>query len=605
MIESLVKVTLETDVICYLHTKQPESYEIIKKLKKKSENEGILLNDTTDVHYDIGQSFAYLYHLKNAEDFQNDSFRRIDDLPSFSSRCHRVACHQELSTGKADAALVWFDVGTAVVLHSCDLYFGITVYCTLDNGEFRKYSVTMMSYLPGQSIILKQDKKLIQSIIDLQIHGDFIVTLDETKKNLKLYRFLNHLSLVMDICVFNVVTQYCIVSSHLLIIESNGTLSIYEISAFSELKFETTQVQHDVVKVHAVKSSFLIVNGTTRELFSIENKRSLKLKKIGTLRFECRSVLTTVMPAQSKLFILSDDYSTLAIWHANKTYMIQYVSTLLDSSVLINNIHAVSAGIVLHCHDQQIFLWKLDDSNTRTFLGRARHFQTKNNRIVLYDGSVNKLIVYDTTQMLRGTIQVPNCCDALCFSEDTEYLFVIDREESMLLMYQVNNGKCLEKLFIENLSAQIQTMDDRLVLLSNDEMLLISIAKQHTSYVEKNDHVPSKGCALFEEQYWICCHKKRPWVRISTDNDSSNISTTLASSSDLPLTFDNDYLNILNELNKLADVHLPCVDGHPYVDFVKKLRTMSDGTQILIYTPCRLKTIFQRLLYFDFIDQDI
>ncbi|CAF2238979.1 unnamed protein product [Rotaria magnacalcarata] len=208
MIESLVKVTLETDVICYLHTKQPESYEIIKKLKKKSENEGILLNDTTDVHYDIGQSFAYLYHLKNAEDFQNDSFRRIDDLPSFSSRCHRVACHQELSTGKADAALVWFDVGTAVVLHSCD-------------------------------------------------------------------------------------------------------------------------------------------------------------------------------------------------------------------------------------------------------------------------------------------------------------------------------------------------------------------------------------------------------------NDSSNISTTLASSSDLPLTFDNDYLNILNELNKLADVHLPCVDGHPYVDFVKKLRTMSDGTQILIYTPCRLKTIFQRLLYFDFIDQDI
>ncbi|CAF3406935.1 unnamed protein product [Rotaria socialis] len=504
-IESLVKVTLETDVICYLHIK-PESYNIIKKLKKKSENESILLNDTIDVHYDIGQSFAYLYHLKNAEDFQNDSFQRIDDLPSFSSRCHRVACHQESSTGKADAALVWFDVGTAVVLHSC---------------------------------------------------------------------------------------------------ESNDTLSIYEISTFSELKFETRHVQHDVVKVHAIKSSFLIVNGTTRELFSIENKRSLKLKKISTLRFECRSVLTTVMPVQSKLFILSDDYSTLAICHANKTYMIQYVSTLLDSSMLINNIHAVSAGLVLHCHDQQIFLWKLDDSNTRSFLGRARHFQTKNNRIVLYDDSVNKLIVYDTIQMLRGTIQVPNCCDALCFSEDTEYLFVIDREESMLLMYQVNNGKCLEKLFIENLSAQIQTMDDRLVLLSNDEMLLISIAKQHTSYVEKNDHVPSKGCALFEEQYWICCHKKQPWVRISTDNDNSNISSTLASSSDLPLNFDNDYLNILHELNKLADVHLPCVDGHPYVDFVKKLRTMSDGTQILIYTPCRLKNIFERLLYFDFIDQDI
>ncbi|CAF4423131.1 unnamed protein product, partial [Rotaria socialis] len=531
------------------------------------------------------QSFAYLYHLKNAEDFQNDSFQRIDDLPSFSSRCHRVACHQESSTGKADAALVWFDVGTAVVLHSCDLYFGITVYCALDNGEFRKYSVTMMSYLPGQSIILKQDKKLIQSIIDLQIHGDFIVTLDETKKNLKLYRFLNHLSLVMDICVFNVVTQYCIVSSYLLIIESNDTLSIYEISTFSELKFETRHVQHDVVKVHAIKSSFLIVNGTTRELFSIENKRSLKLKKISTLRFECRSVLTTVMPVQSKLFILSDDYSTLAICHANKTYMIQYVSTLLDSSMLINNIHAVSAGLVLHCHDQQIFLWKLDDSNTRSFLGRARHFQTKNNRIVLYDDSVNKLIVYDTIQMLRGTIQVPNCCDALCFSEDTEYLFVIDREESMLLMYQVNNGKCLEKLFIENLSAQIQTMDDRLVLLSNDEMLLISIAKQHTSYVEK----PSMNLKII----------------FSLDNDNSNISSTLASSSDLPLNFDNDYLNILHELNKLADVHLPCVDGHPYVDFVKKLRTMSDGTQILIYTPCRLKNIFERLLYFDFIDQDI
>ncbi len=63
-----------------------------------------------------------------------------------------------------------------------DYESGITVYCILNNGELRKYYATIMAYLPIQSIshqIKPMDK---QQISHLQIHDDFGVTIDETKR---------------------------------------------------------------------------------------------------------------------------------------------------------------------------------------------------------------------------------------------------------------------------------------------------------------------------------------------------------------------------------------------------------------------------------------
>ncbi|CAM4833811.1 unnamed protein product [Rotaria magnacalcarata] len=672
----LVKVTLETGVVCYLRAEN-ESYKVVAKLKKKLEKESIFLNGTTDAYYDKGQSYISLYRFNNHEDSQSDSFQKIGNLPSLSSPCSRVACHQQSLIGKFDTALVWFTVESAIILHSCgkhfvipgeynilcdtevslydfsnifgnflcflnrnasqinifewrcdeglhmyrlfaylqldhkisccachiDLYYGVTVFCTLGNGELRKYSVTMMNYLPGESVTLTENTKLKESINHLQIQGEFVVTLDKTKSTLNLYTFLNRLSFVMNICASSVVTQYCIVASFILIVESNNTLSIYEIDSTPKLKFETRKLQHDLVGIHSDASSFFIIDGNTHQLFHIETKLSLKLNSIADIKFECRSLLSTVMPGQFKLLILSDDYSTVAVWHSNKS-TIEYMVTMLNKPVQIDKIYALPASLVFYDRDQQAFLWNICDGNTKISLGRADRLEIKNSRIVLYDKTVNKLIVYDVKEMLRGDIQLQKPCDALCFSEDADYIFVIYHEESMLLMYQVNNGKCLEKLFIENLSQHIQSTRNRLVLWSNNELLLMSITGQRTSRLAKNDDGSPKTCALFEEQYWLCCHKNKPWTILNSDTTNSHSSTNPISSFNLQSAYDNGYRDILRQLTGFANDRLPCVDGHPYVHRPTHRSFDMNAARALGVLRRRFSSLFFRLRYYAFFDED-
>ncbi|CAF4230937.1 unnamed protein product, partial [Adineta steineri] len=55
-----------------------------------------------------------------------------------------------------------------------DVEWGFIVYCTLTNGELRKYNVTMMTYLPVKTI-------LQISIDRFEVQGDFVIALDKTK----------------------------------------------------------------------------------------------------------------------------------------------------------------------------------------------------------------------------------------------------------------------------------------------------------------------------------------------------------------------------------------------------------------------------------------
>jgi hypothetical protein len=59
---------------------------------------------------------------------------------------------------------------------------GITIYCTFKNGELRKYYATIMTYLSNQSIIDQIQPIVRQQISDLQIHNEFGVILDQTKR---------------------------------------------------------------------------------------------------------------------------------------------------------------------------------------------------------------------------------------------------------------------------------------------------------------------------------------------------------------------------------------------------------------------------------------
>jgi hypothetical protein len=56
----------------------------------------------------------------------------------------------------------------------------------------------------------------------------------------------------------------------------------------------------------------------TQQIFQINTNSSLNLHRIADIKFKCRSLLSVVSPEQSILFILSDDYSTLAVYNSNE-----------------------------------------------------------------------------------------------------------------------------------------------------------------------------------------------------------------------------------------------------------------------------------------------
>jgi hypothetical protein len=105
----------------------------------------------------------------------------------------------------------------------------------------------------------------------------------------------------------------------------------------------------------------------------------------------------------------------------------------------------------------------------------------------LLDHRGKQLIVYDIERLLRGTIRLQTLCDIICFSENGKYLFGISKKESFLFMYQVDNGKCLEKLFTENIPLLIQATPNRLILNCNNQLVFISIHKETTRPLKRLD----------------------------------------------------------------------------------------------------------------------
>ncbi|CAF2935590.1 unnamed protein product [Rotaria sp. Silwood2] len=140
----LIKVILKTGLIQYLRiniNEHDENNRIcfipIATLQEKPRNESILFNHETDVFYSEGQSCIYLYHF---ERFANDCFEKLENLPPLNRIVYRHHCISEETT--YNAALIWLTEESLVIFHSCGDHFiisddesGITVYCTLENGE--------------------------------------------------------------------------------------------------------------------------------------------------------------------------------------------------------------------------------------------------------------------------------------------------------------------------------------------------------------------------------------------------------------------------------------------------------------------------------------
>ena len=117
----------------------------------------------------------------------------------------------------------------------------------------------------------------------------------------------------MELFVSNVISQYTIISSYILLIDTENTLSMYSISCTPKLSFKTIEFQHNFIKVYSFISFFCIIDGSRGQIFQTDAKLSFQQHIIGDLKFKCQSLLNTMGPEQSTLFILSDDHPILAI----------------------------------------------------------------------------------------------------------------------------------------------------------------------------------------------------------------------------------------------------------------------------------------------------
>lgn len=289
----------------------------------------------------------------------------------------------------------------------------------------------------------------------------------------------------MQIRILNRISQCAIVSSFLLLVDSENVFYVYSIHSTPKLLFETTEFQHDLIRVHSLASSFFIIVANSRQLFQIDTERPLKLRHVADIKFECSSLLSTLLPERLALFILSNDHSMLAIWDYNEN-KITCSSTQLDKTMKIEKLYALPTDLVLYDHNQRVHLWRIGGGNKKTItLERADILEIKSNRLVLLNQTVNKLIIYDVKEMLRGEIRLKIPLSALCLTDDGKYLIGLSSKESILLMYQVNNCKLLEKLFVEHLTPLIQATKDRFFLCRNSELILMSVAERSTIQLKR------------------------------------------------------------------------------------------------------------------------
>jgi len=73
-------------------------------------------------------------------------------------------------------------------------------------------------------------------------------------------------------------------------------------------------------------------------------------------------------------------------------------------------------------------------------------------------------------------------------------------------MYQVDSGKCLEKLFIENISSFIQVTVNRLILNSNNQLILIGVLKEATQTLKWLDISLFSNSFVFHYFFQLCGH---------------------------------------------------------------------------------------------------
>lgn len=301
------------------------------------------------------------------------------------------------------------------------------------------------------------------------------------------------------------------ISSHILLLDSNNIISIYSLDNSETTIFKTDRFQLNTIQVYALSSVFYIFDGTTSELFAVNIRKPLQLEKKVCIQFVCRNLVTSIMVDQSLLCILSEDQSSLAMWNT-MTDTLSYISLAFEKAGRIKQMYPLSNAFIFASDDQYIYLDIENPEESMMTLTSSDLIATKNNFLALFDRKQKTLLIYDFATKQRGERHPEVSCDKLYFTDDAKYLFGVALKESILFMYDVRTGKRLEKLFIDNLSsACIGTTNDVLVIRSNEQLLLYSIVGKDSVLLNERDIAPEQ-CRLFEQSSWNECYDNVSWI---------------------------------------------------------------------------------------------
>lgn len=300
---------------------------------------------------------------------------------------------------------------------------------------------------------------------------------------MNLFKLDDQLTFCTKLHIINSVSQIAITASYLLLLDSQNALSIYSIDSTAKLLFRTTEFQSNLIKIHSLVSAFLIINSHTREVFQMDAKPPFDLLKMADLKFEYCSLLSTVGSEKSRLYLLSDDQSSLAICDTNEKTVV-YRPILFNDTIKIKGIYVSSTALVFVDNNGQVHVWHIGQDIDQTTLD-GDFLESKNSCQILADSSGNKWFLYNMKGNFHGEIQLETACDVWSFTEDNKYLFGISCKQSLLFIYRVADGQCVEKIFIEDLSPLIQVSKNYLVLKRNNELLLILITEKDISLLRR------------------------------------------------------------------------------------------------------------------------
>ena len=164
-------------------------------------------------------------------------------------------------------------------------------------------------------------------------------------------------------------------------IHENRSLSIYLISEKPELVFQFNGIPFESSKIISLDSSFLIIDGRTRQLLQTDTRCPLNAKVVAQFAFAINVKWIWTLSEIRKLFILSADQSSLAIWDIQRA-SITYQSMTIASNTRINTIVALPCGQISHDNVGRVYLHSNEQETKRVLLGQADILASRGNHLV-------------------------------------------------------------------------------------------------------------------------------------------------------------------------------------------------------------------------------